>query len=117
MIEVGRLVVKIAGRDAGNTAVVVDRIDDNYVLIDGGARRKKCNIRHLEPLDKSIDISKGASHELVAKEFEKLGIEVWKTKAKAKKGVKPIRLKKSNKTEAVKSEAKESKEKRIKKKE
>ena len=50
--------VKIAGRDAGGRAVIVDVLDDNFVLIDGGVRRRKCNIIHLEPSDKKIDIKK-----------------------------------------------------------
>ena len=47
MIEIGRIVIKTAGRDAGREAVIVDILDDNYVLIDGNVRRRKCNILHL----------------------------------------------------------------------
>ena len=50
MFEIGRLCVKIAGRDAGLKCLVVEVIDDNYVLIDGQTRRRKCNIKHLEPV-------------------------------------------------------------------
>ena len=82
MIEVGRICVKIAGRDSGRKCVVVEIVDDNYVMIDGDVRRKKCNIRHLEPLDKVIKISKGASHADVETEFKKLKLSVWKTKPK-----------------------------------
>ncbi|RMF07122.1 50S ribosomal protein L14e [Candidatus Woesearchaeota archaeon] len=82
MIEVGRICVKIAGRDAGRKCVVVDILDDNFVLIDGSTRRRKCNFRHLEPTAEVIKIKKGASHEEVAKEFEKLGLPVWNTKPK-----------------------------------
>ena len=35
MLEVGRLCIKLAGRDAGKKAVVVENIDSNFVLIDG----------------------------------------------------------------------------------
>ena len=84
MLEIGRLYIKIAGRDAGKTACVVDIIDDNYVLIDGAVRRRKCNIAHLEPLDKMIKIQKGASHETIKSEFSKLKIEVKDTKSKPK---------------------------------
>jgi len=85
MLEVGRLAVKIAGRDAKRKCVVVDIVDDNHVLIDGDVRRKKCNNKHLEPLGETIAIKKGASHEEVAKEFEKLNLPVWSTKPKAAK--------------------------------
>ena len=61
MIEVGRVCVKIAGRDAGQTAVVVDVMKDGYVLIDGNVRRKKCNVKHLEPLKDVLKIKKGAT--------------------------------------------------------
>ena len=47
MIEIGRLCVKIAGRDAGKKCVVVDVVNDNTVLIDGETRRRNCNIKHL----------------------------------------------------------------------
>ena len=30
MFEIGRIVIKTAGRDAGNTAVVVDNIDGKF---------------------------------------------------------------------------------------
>ena len=73
MIEVGRIVIKIAGRDAGREAVIVDILDDKMVLIDGNVRRRKCNVTHLEPADRKIDLRKGASHEIVKAEFVKIG--------------------------------------------
>lgn len=82
MVETGQLAMKIAGRDSGNICMVVDTIDPNYVLIDGNVRRKKCNIKHLEFLDKVLKIKKNASTEDVKKELEKLGI---KTISKGKK--------------------------------
>jgi large subunit ribosomal protein L14e len=94
MIDVGRICVKIAGRDAGKKCVVVDFIDDNFVLIDGETRRRKCNIMHLEPLDKSVEIKKGASHAEVAKVFEQLGYGVNAPKTKPKKA-RPRKARKS----------------------
>ncbi len=94
MIEVGRVCVKIAGRDAGMKCVVIDIIDDNFVLIDGETRRRKCNIMHLEPLDKTVDLRKGASHDAVVKAFEQLGYEVRAAKAKPKT-VRPRKARKS----------------------
>jgi large subunit ribosomal protein L14e len=73
MIDIGRVCVKIAGRDAGKRCVVVDVLDENYVLVDGETRRRKCNILHLEPLDKTVEITKGASHAEVAKAAAALG--------------------------------------------
>src|SRR3989344_3996604 len=58
MIEIGRLCLKTAGRDAGMKCVIVDILDDKFVLIDGQTRRRKCNILHLEPLKEVIKIKK-----------------------------------------------------------
>jgi len=105
MIEVGRLSLKIAGRDAGKTCVIVDVLDSNNVLIDGETRRRKCNINHIEPLAKVIKISKNATHESVEKEFSKLGLGIWKTKSrKTAARILPVRKydpgnKEKNKTE------------------
>lgn len=84
MIDIGRICVKIAGRDAGKKCVVVDILDENYVLVDGETRRRKCNILHLEPLDKTIDIKKGAGHEEVAKAAKDLGWQIFAPKTKPK---------------------------------
>ncbi|MBI4452651.1 50S ribosomal protein L14e [Candidatus Woesearchaeota archaeon] len=84
MIEVGRLVTKIAGRDAGCKAIIVEILDDKYVLLDGETRRRKCNILHIEPLNQKIEIKKNASHEEVAKVLKDIGIETRQTKPKPK---------------------------------
>ncbi|MBU0461448.1 MAG: 50S ribosomal protein L14e [Nanoarchaeota archaeon] len=118
MMEVGRLCVKIAGRDAGKKCVVVDVTDDKFVMIDGSTRRRKCNIAHLEPLKETIDIKKGASHAEVAKAFSKLGIEVWESKPrKATKRPQQIRIaqKKIATAEEKKPAKQEKKEAQIEK--
>ena len=84
MIEIGRLCVKIAGRDAGKKAVIVDILDDKFVLIDGETRRRKCNVLHIEPLDQVVKINKNASHEDVSKSLKELGIESRESKPKQK---------------------------------
>jgi len=89
MIEVGRVCMKIAGRDAGQVCAVVEIIDKNYVLIDGQTRRRKCNVDHLEPLMKVVDISEGASHEDVVSELKKLGVETKAKSSKPKKAAEP----------------------------
>ncbi|RMD57950.1 50S ribosomal protein L14e [Candidatus Woesearchaeota archaeon] len=85
MIEIGRICMKIAGRDAGKICIVTDEIDKTYVLIDGQTRRRKCNRAHLEPLNQKVKIEKGASNELVRKELEKLGYALPKPKVKKSK--------------------------------
>jgi len=95
MINIGRICVKTAGRDAGKKCVVVDVLDQNYVLIDGETRRRKCNVMHLEPLDKTVDIKKNASHADVAKAFEALGWSAHAPKTKAKKAARPVKARRS----------------------
>src|SRR3989344_4382596 len=84
MIEIGRIVVKIAGRDAGKKAAIIDVLDNNYVLLDGETRRRKCNILHVEPLEQKVDIKKNASHDEISKVLKELGIETRETKPKPK---------------------------------
>ncbi|TMI55848.1 50S ribosomal protein L14e [Candidatus Bathyarchaeota archaeon] len=71
-IEVGRVCVKLNGREAGHKCIIVDVIDKNFVLITGprkvsGVRRRRTNVKHLEPTEDAIDIKKGASDEDVAR--------------------------------------------------
>lgn len=89
MFEIGRVCVKTAGRDSNRKCVIVDIINKNYVLIEGETRRKKCNIAHLEPLDRALKINKNASREEVIEEMKKAGIKIkerkiLKRKAKTK---------------------------------
>ena len=101
MFEVGRIVIKIAGRDAGNTALVIEEIDKNHVLIDGNVRRRKCNISHLEPKNEILKIKKGAKTEDVHKIMSAAGIEVLIQKkvkrSEKKKPVKKATVKKKSK--------------------
>jgi large subunit ribosomal protein L14e len=64
-MDVGRLCVKLRGREAGGRCVIVDVIDRNYVLVTGppeltGVRRRRINMSHLRPLDERIEIDRGA---------------------------------------------------------
>ncbi len=108
MIEIGRVCIKIAGRDSGKKCVIVDILDDNYVLIDGSTRRRKCNIIHLEPSNETIKIDKGASHDDIKNVFKEIG-EVKDTKPK-EKSPKPKQIRKQKTVEE-----KEGKKKEIKK--
>ena len=114
LFEVGRLCVKIAGRDAGRTCVVVEDLGKGYVLVDGDVRRRKVNVQHLEPMDKTVELKAKTGHAEVKKAFEKLGLAVWETKAK-KAAERPkkqkVKKEKSVKEEKQKkTERKESKE-------
>jgi large subunit ribosomal protein L14e len=102
MIEIGSVCVKIAGRDAGSKCVVVEVLDSNFVTIDGQLKRRKCNIDHIEPLQKKAKISKGASHEDVVTALKSFGIKVV-AKKKVKRSPKK---KKEAKKEEKKPETK-----------
>jgi len=70
VIEVGRICVKIAGREAGEKCVIVEIIDDNYVEVVGSnIKNRKCNLKHLEPVDQKIEV-KSDDVEAVKKELE-----------------------------------------------
>ncbi|MEM2142368.1 MAG: 50S ribosomal protein L14e, partial [Candidatus Thorarchaeota archaeon] len=79
VFEVGRVCVKTMGRETGSYCVIVDRADDNFVTITGpkplsSVRRRRCNIKHLEPLDIVISISSGADDDSVMKAVEQAGL-------------------------------------------
>lgn len=66
VMDVGRVCVKLTGREAGGRCVIVDVIDRNYVMVTGpseltGVKRRRVNMNHLKPLDKVIDIQRNAS--------------------------------------------------------
>jgi len=77
-IEVGRICVKLTGREAGRKCVIVDIIDKSFVLITGpktvtGIKRRRANINHIEPLQDKVKIKRGASDEEVAEALEASG--------------------------------------------
>ncbi len=89
-IEVGRLCIKLRGRESGRKCIIVDIIDENFVLITGpkdvsGVKRRRCNINHIELLPEKIDIEPGASDEEVKKALEAAGLLEF-----MKKPVKPV---------------------------
>ncbi len=93
-IEVGRICVKVYGREAGRKCVIVDIIDENFVLITGpkvltGVRKRRANIYHIEPLDVKIDIRKGASDEEVLEAITNSGLTDF-MRERVKPQLKPI---------------------------
>ena len=74
--EVGRVCVKLLGRETGKKCVVVDLVDKNFVLVTGpksvtGVRRRRINVDHHEPTAEFIELKKGAADEEVEKELTK----------------------------------------------
>ena len=111
-LEVGRVCIKLSGREAGNFCVIVEIKDDNFVLIDGEVKRRRCNIDHLIFLEQKIKIKKGASTAEVIKELKKINIEV---KTKKSKKPKPRPRKQRKKKEVKPKEKKKEVKKKPKK--
>ncbi len=70
-IDVGRICVKIAGREAGQKCVIVDLIDKNFVLVTGppkitGVKRRRVNVNHIEPTERKIKIKRGDGDEEIS---------------------------------------------------
>jgi len=75
---VGRICVKIAGREAGRRCVIVDVVNKNFVLITGpqkvsGVKRRRVNVNHVEPTQLKIDIKRGATDEEVTEALKAAG--------------------------------------------
>jgi large subunit ribosomal protein L14e len=75
-MEVGRICVKLVGRETGRKCVVVDVVDKNFVLITGpksvtGVRRRRTNVDHLEPTPETVEVKKGAADDEVEKALTK----------------------------------------------
>jgi large subunit ribosomal protein L14e len=77
-IEVGRICVKLTGREAGKKCVIVDIIDKSFILVTGpktvsGIRRRRTNINHVEVLQDKISIARGASDDEVTEALKSAG--------------------------------------------
>lgn len=77
-IEIGRICVKTAGREAGKKCIIVDVIDKNFVLITGPhqinkVKRRRANIKQLEPTTEKVEIEKGAEDTVVEAKVDSEG--------------------------------------------
>ncbi len=80
LFDIGRCCVILRGRRAGKKAIVVDIIDENFVLVTGppevtGVKRRRMNVDHLLPLNIRVEISRGASDEDVLKAVKEQKLE------------------------------------------
>ncbi len=122
-LTVGRVAMKIAGREAGKYCVVLTNPKDNFVQITGpkfltGVKRRRCNVDHLEPSEHMVKIDADAADKVVMDTLEKDGLvkklglkkpspEV--VKGPEMKGKKEEKPKEEKKVEPKKEEAKEEK--------
>ena len=77
-VEVGRICIKVAGREAGKRCIVVDVMDKSFVMITGpknltGVRRKRANMNHLLALSDKVDLKRGASDDEVTSVLKDAG--------------------------------------------
>ena len=124
LMEVGRIVMKNVGREAGKLAVVLKKIDDNFVSVTGpklltGVKRRKVNVVHIEPTQYKLEIKEDASDEEVIEAFKKSGLvnklNLKFPSAAELKSVKPKEEKGKEKEEKNKKQKKEKSEKKDKK--
>lgn len=74
-MEVGRICIKLRGRESGKRCIIVEIIDRNYVLVTGpedvtGVRRRRVNMDHLKPLDEKLELRRNASDAEVKEALE-----------------------------------------------
>jgi len=87
-IEIGRICVKLTGREAGRKCVIVDILDKNFVLVTGpkdvtGVKRRRSNVDHIEPIQDNVEIKRGASDdEVIAALTSSDKLEALKQKVK-----------------------------------
>lgn len=135
-LEIGRVCMKVAGREAGKYCVVVKKMNNAFVEVTGpkiltGVKRRRANVEHLEPLEYVLQITDSANDEDVVAALEKAGVmtklglkkpsaaEMKAEKAKPAKEVKQDAKKEEKKENKEKKEEKpnkETKEKKEKKK-
>ena len=124
--EIGRVCLKLSGREAGKYCVVLKKENKSFVLVTGpkmltGVKRRKANLEHLEPTRYIIEVPESGSDEMVIEGYQKAGLlaklglkkpsaaEVKSERAKTPKEAKPEKKPEDKKKEE--KEAKEAKEK------
>ena len=118
MLEVGRVCLKLAGREAGKYCVIVKKVDENFVMVTGPksltrVKRRRCNINHLEPIEEKVKIKAEATDSEVLKAYQeasllsKLGFE----KPKGEKKAEPKPAERKVKPKETKSEEKKPEKK------
>jgi large subunit ribosomal protein L14e len=77
-VEIGRICVKTAGRNAGKKCVVVDVMDKSFILVTGpkavtGVKRKRANMNHIMVLEDKLDLKRDASDDEVTQVLTSAG--------------------------------------------
>lgn len=116
VLDVGRVCMKLAGREAGMMCVIVKGAEGgkdkkSFMLVTGpkyltGVKRRKVNVNHVEPTQYRLEIKEDENDEEILKVWEKSTL------------IKKFNLKKPSAAEVKSSKVAESKpesEKKVKK--
>jgi len=73
-LETGMVCIKTKGKEAGRKAVIVELGKNaEHAIIEGPfVKKRKCNIKHLLPTGKRIELKKKASKKEIAELLEKV---------------------------------------------
>lgn len=84
VLEVGRVCLKLAGREAGSYCAVVkpagkSKDEKSFVFVTGpklltGVKRRRSNIEHLQATEYKLEIPEDATDEAVIAAYEKAGL-------------------------------------------
>jgi len=126
VLEVGRVCLKIVGREAGRYCVIIkpagkSKEERSFVFVTGpelltGVKRRKCNINHLQATEHKFDVQEDASEEQALAAYEKAGLTVklgLKKPSAAQMKAKEEKMK--EKEERAKEQAKTKEQKKEKK--
>jgi len=118
-LEIGRVCMKVAGREMGKYCTVLKKENDAFVLVTGpkfltGVKRRRCNVEHLEPMPYLLEIKEDAGDEEVIAAFEKAGL-ITKLNLKRPSAAE-IKAEKAKPKEEKKEKKEEEKPKKEKKK-
>ncbi len=101
-MEIGQVCIKTKGREAGRKVVILSKVKEGKVLIDGAkVKRKNCNVMHLFPLKEKISVSADTKHEdlvkILGEKKQHKEVKIQKKEIKEKTGVKKTKKKGSKK--------------------
>ena len=119
VLEIGRVCLKLVGREAGKYAVVLKpagkaKDEKSFVFVTGprlltGVKRRRCNIDHLKATEYKLEIAEDAPDEQVITAYEKAGL-IIKLGLK-KPSAAQLKAKADKKAEKEKKKAETSKKK------
>ncbi len=63
-MDIGRVCLKVKGREQGERCVVLDVVDRNFVIVVGpNVKRRRVNMNHIRPLDEMVPLQRNATDE------------------------------------------------------